>query len=391
MVKHNIDFCSLIPRGRVKTKLIDDVLKVCSTHSISSIAFNLTGDSYKKHIICLAKRYHIPFRIDMRVALDFPTLLILIGDGHLTFASSDNRKIEDIVKPTGKPNQDNRLYNNKLPLGEFADISITYNFDEMQILIGGEERFYSSKLPYMKAKNLGALNAEGFEIGMAVSKLSALSIKSITVTEFGDEAPVVRGAFNENPPQSLNTKLAKPTFESIISDMPEEYINELTAMDKFLKLLRPLNFKRTIDKNGGKITYLSSDFGFSYIIYVMENSLSHGFNFYIVTNGKPDTWHRKADYMEEVLNYIAKTDKTLASRIFYALNDCVGCYGSRCLAKTLYTFDGQKRLTCHGRVMLRQCFDDFNDAREFFRFFNEFIGREMAGGGLKSEKIMLKK
>lgn len=81
----------------------------------------------------------------------------------------------------------------------------------------------------------------------------------------------------------------------------------------------------------------------------------------------------------------------MAKRIFYALNDCVGCYGSRCLAKTLYEFNEQKRLTCHGRVMLRMCHEDFQDAREFFRHLNALLDRKSAEGRLQTEKILLLK
>lgn len=104
---------------------------------------------------------------------------------------------------------------------------------------------------------------------------------------------------------------------------------------------------------------------------------------YIVHNGKPETWHRKSDYMEETLVETAKFDLQLAERIFYALNDCVHCYGQRCLAKTLYTFNGQKRLACHGHVMPCMCRDDFHDAREFFRHLNTLMESKIANGEKK--------
>lgn len=389
MKESNIDLTTLIAHGKVKTNLAGELVDVWTTNSITSIAFNLTGDSYRKHSVTLPDKYHIPFRMDMTVMLDFPALILLVGDGHITFASTDNHKIEDIVKPSGKPNQDNRLFDNKLPFCQLVDISITYNFDEMQILIGGEERFYSCKLPYMKTKNLGELNSEGFGIGLAVSKLSTLSIKSITVTEFDDKALVILGTFEKAPPQKVIAESSKPTFENVISELPQEYGNELIEMDDFLKFLKPLKFKRTIDIRGGKITYLASDFGISYVIQVSDNQLSHNFSWYIVSNGKPETWHRKADYMGEILTEIAKSDIQLAERVFYALNDCVGCYGSRCLAKTLYEFNGQKRLTCHGRVMLRMCHEDLQVAREFFRDLNALMDRKTADGSLQTEKILL--
>ncbi len=392
MNEYRIDLSALIPHGNAKTKLADKALDIWTTHSITPIAFNLYGDSYKRHCASLPGKYQLPFRMDMTVKLDFPALFLFIGGGHISFASpwQDNRRIEDIVKPSGKPNQDHDSFNNTLPLGEFVDISVIYNFDEMQILIGGEERFYSRRQAYMKAKNLHEFNTEGFSIRLAVSKLSALRIKNIIVTEFDDRVPLVRGAFEEAKPQPSAGEHPKHTFESIISNLEQNFQNMIIQMDSFLTALRPLKFKRTLDKNGNKITYVSSDFGISYAINVSGVQASHHFGWYIVYNGKPETWHRKADYMEEALAEIAKSDLKLSERIFYALNDCIGCYGPGCLAQTPYAFSGQKRLTCHGRVMLRMCHDDFQDVRGFFHHLNALLESKVAGGE-KPEKIQLMK
>ena len=391
MKKHAIDLNELAACGRAETRLVDGVLEAWATHSTTDIAFNLRGDNFKKHHIALPGSYRLPFRVDMTIRLDFPALFLFIGNGHITFASSrqDNRRIEDIVKPSGKPNQDRGSFDNSLPLGEFIDISVTCNFDEMQILIGGEERFYSRKQAHRKAKSLGESSAEGLEIGLAVSKLATLCIKSIAVTEFDDRAPLARGAYEENKPFPAGGERQKATFESVLSGLPREFRNEVLEMDGFLTSLRPLKFRRTVDKGGGKMSYVASDFGISYAVNESGAQSSHSFGWFIVYNGKPETWHRKADHMEETLAEIAKSDPALAERMFYALNDCVGCYGPRCLAKTPYTLNGRKRLSCHGRIMLRMCTGDFSDAREFFRRLNSLIERKLAAGEPTAGKIIL--
>jgi len=200
---------------------------------------------------------------------------------------------------------------------------------------------------------------------------------------------VARGAFAEARLQSEIKEKPKPTFESLLSKLPQEYQKEILQTNSFLLSLRPLKFKRSIDKNGGKITYVASDYGFSYAVNVSGAQSAHHFGWYIVYNGKPETWHRKANDMEEALALIAQTDLPLAERVFYALNDCVGCYGPECLAKTPYAFNGQKRVACHGRVMLRMCAGDFHDAREFFRCLNELMLRKMADGILPGDKMLL--
>jgi len=181
-------------------------------------------------------------------------------------------------------------------------------------------------------------------------------------------------------------------FESIISTLPQALKDEITETDQYLKALRPLKFKRTIDPKAKKITYVASDYGISYMFKISGTELAHNFQWYIVCCGKPETWHRRADYMEETLSYIAKTDQPLSERIFNALKTCPGsdnCYDQRCLARTVYTFSGQRKLTCHGRVELGLLHNDFCDAREFLRYFNELVNEKIASKEPLPEKIIV--
>ncbi|MCL2209303.1 MAG: hypothetical protein FWC19_01510 [Treponema sp.] len=161
-------------------------------------------------------------------------------------------------------------------------------------------------------------------------------------------------------------------------------------MDEFLKSKRPLKFKRVIDKNGGKVSYVASGFGISYAINISGLESSQNFGWYILTDGKPETWHQKADRMEELLAEIAKSDKELSQRIFSSISDCAGC-GSGCKCIIPYKHNGQKRLACHGRVTLRMKNEDFKDVREFFSHLNILMERKIAQGNLPQEKILLKK
>jgi hypothetical protein len=171
--------------------------------------------------------------------------------------------------------------------------------------------------------------------------------------------------------------------------LSNEFQNEIIETDGFLKSLRPMKFKRVIDKGGGKITYVASDFGVSYSVKMSGEQFLHNFWWYIIHKGKPETWHRKADHMEEALVEIAKNDMSLSERIFNAFKDCDHCYGAGCLAKTIYTFDDKKRLTCHGRVNLGMCQEDFHDVREFFRCVNVLFERKIANGEMPPDKIIL--
>ena len=395
MQTHDIDLKTLKPFGRAKIESDKSAVKIWTTHSITPQSFILNGDTFKRHYVSLPDKYCLPFRIDMTVSLDYPSLIILVGNGHITFASplQDNRKIEDIIIPSGKPNQDFNSFDNSLPFNEETRISVTYNFDEMQIIINDEERFYSRNQAYMKKRNKSDVkraNEEGIPIKLAVSKRSNLLIKAITVTQSDENLPVKRGEFKEYIPPA-DKERPKFTFESIVASLPGDIADKVLKMDSFLKFLHPLKFKRMVDKSGTKISYVASDFGLSYAIYVSGAQSFHDFGWYIVYSGKPDTWHVKADYMEETLNTIAKTDPTLSERIFYALNDCIGCYGHVCLAKRLYAYDGNKRLACHGRVVLHISENDCNDIQVFFRHLCDIMEQKIRNGEPILNKIMMMK
>jgi len=180
----------------------------------------------------------------------------------------------------------------------------------------------------------------------------------------------------------------KPTFASILEALPPDFREEVIETDLFLKALRPLKMKRMVEKHGTKITYVASEFGVSYALRVSPGEYAQIINWYIVYNGKAETWHRKADNMEETLAETAKNDPRRAAYIFQALQECNDCHGERCLVKTPYRFNGQGKLTCHGRVKLPIGHADFEDARAFMRDVNTVAARRIANG-TPLEKIIL--
>ena len=188
----------------------------------------------------------------------------------------------------------------------------------------------------------------------------------------------------------MNEK-SKPTYENIISGLPQEIKEEIIKMNDFLKSLKPLKFKRMVDKHGTKITYVASEYGISYAIKISDSTIKQNFWWYIVHSGKPETWHRRADYMEETFVEIAKTDPKLSERIFNALKVCGNCYGDRCLAKTQYEYNGEKKIFCHGRAEFQITRDECNDIQSFFRYVNELMKRKADSGEPLPEKIYLMK
>jgi len=100
--------------------------------------------------------------------------------------------------------------------------------------------------------------------------------------------------------------------------------------------------------------------------------MHHSVQWYIITNSKPELWHRKANPLEALLESIETHSPELAARIFYNLNECIGCR-EQCYAKTPYTYQSEKRLTCHGHIFFKMSPPDFQDVRELFGGLNSML------------------
>ena len=391
---YKVNLSRLKPVGEANIEVADNIATIWTTQPISGLGFHLTGN-VEKHYVAFPKKYRLPLRIDMTVKLDYPAFVLRVGKGHVYFSSghdTEYSKFKDFAAPDSKPSKDIFSFDNRLPLGEFVNISIIFNFNEMQVCIGGEERFYSRNQPYMKKKqsdSLSELNAEGFELGLTVTKHSTLSVKAVTILEHGECIPITRGSFELPDPKAPKPEKIKPTFDNVVGKISQEFQAEVKEMDAFFKSLRPMKFKRNLDKSGCKITFVEPNVGISYTVVASGAESYHHFGWYIVYSGPVETWHRKADYMEEILAEICKTDRRLAERVYDAL---VGCScGRQGLCRTLYKFDGQKKVTCHGRVYFRMSHDDFNDIRAFFLHLNALIEQKIANGDASPEKIILQK
>lgn len=365
--KAMIELSALIPVGKTESKLCDGILHMTTTRAIHDVGYNIRRDCIKSYMQ-MPGSYRLPMRIDLDICLDTPELLLLVGEGHVSFGSPwmENRRIEDIAAPNGKA----RTYDNSIPFGRFVELSVIYNFGGMQILVDGEERYFSKRERYGKAEDFAGQNAAGFALGITCTKRAELSIRSIAVTESDSDLPFEPHAAKEvDVPAPAVPQ--KPTFDSCTQDLPDEIRQEIVDTERHLKSLPNLKFKRTLEKHGNKITYVASAQGISYALYLSGNLMHHSFQWYLITNSKPEEWHRKANPMEEVLEEIAGSAPGLAERVFYNLNECVGCREG-CLARTVYSFGGQKKATCHGQVFYKMKPSEFQDIRDFFTALNSY-------------------
>ncbi|MBP7176707.1 MAG: hypothetical protein KBA53_10930 [Thermoclostridium sp.] len=364
MKRHVIDLVAVLPEGQAICECKDNCLHMTTTRAIPTQRFDAEHLSINSYIF-LPDKYKLPLRVDITAKIDAPGLYVFVGKGHVNFGTlcSDNRRIDDIVSPSRKT----IYYHNDIPINEFTDISLIYDLKEMQILVDGQERYHSNNERYMKSREFGELNKEGFGLRIACDKLTNLTIQSIVITEFPDTCSIVHtraelpAAFTKN---QVLEPAEKPTFEKCISRLPVTIQNEIIKLDEYLKSIKRFKFKRQIEKNGNKVTYVASDYGFSYAIYLSNHMFDHSLQWYLITNGKPETWYRKADSMEETLNSLMQKAPDFAQRMFFNLDDCVGCY-KNCLAQTAYQLGEKKKVVCHGKLKFNMSPSGFEDVRAF--------------------------
>lgn len=370
MKTYDIDLGSFLPKSNVITGMKENMLYITTTKRLSIKLDKDYGDvgSY----VYLPNMYRLPVRIDLTAKIDTPSLYLFWGNGHINFGTpwSDNRRIDDIADPDKKV----RFFHNHIQMGEFVDISVIYDLKVMQILVNGEERYYSEKERYMKSKLFKENNDSGFAFKIACSKRTNLCIKALRITEYDQSAGIVHTAGELPAPAITNEaveKGQKPDFENSTALLPDEIRDEIIKTDIFLRSLKPMKFKRQIEKYGNKITYLASDHGFSYAIYPSNDIMHHSLSWYIITSGKPETWHRKADLMEVTLKRLSETSPEIARRMFFNLKECVAC--CPCIVKTLYEFEDKKKLACHGLMEFKMNTIDFDDVRTFIGTVNTLI------------------
>lgn len=362
MKTHSISLNALLSEGGVKTELKNNLLYMITTKTIQPTCglSQIPINSY----LYLPDTYKLPLRIDLTFSIDAPELYLMLGNGHVNVGSgwSTNRRIRDILEPSTKT----RFYDNRIPMNEFVTISIIYGLKAMMFLINDEVRYYSQKESYMKSELLYSAKEQGLKLRISSSKNTITVIKSITVTEYDElEIPRYIGelprAVTRNEAIALNEK---PTFEACISLLPTYLKDEIRKTDEYIRKLKSLKLKRKVEEN--KITYVSSDYGFSYTMFISNDLMSHSLNWYVIHN---HTYKfKEKDYMPEVLYRLKQISPEFAEKMFDQLRECasIGCMDTK-----IYDFNGCIKKTCNGRIEFKMCLLDFEDARTFISVVNQ--------------------
>ena len=367
------------PKGNVIMEPLQDGLRFTVTTS-QPHDFGYKGVSVRSAIEAEGL-YRLPLKIDLTVSLETPGFCILLGKhGRIPLCTDwdTGRRVTDLAEPDGKiilP------FANHFPLNTPTDITVIYNLKSMQILINGEQRYYSTKEKYMKSALFPELNAGGFNLRLTGNKRTNVLLHSITVTESGNDFEITKQEYMPDPITSnipvpagvkasyeniIATLGRKPTFEDIIAGLPADIHAKVVEIDAFLRSYKPLKFRRTLEKYGNKISYVASGEGFSYHIRPSRDLLTHDFCWYMLTNSRENWGKRKGDRLVETLEKLAADDPAFANRIFSYTKDCVGCY-PHCVCLSPYTFGGKKRFACHGKFDFKGIASEFDDVMRFVR------------------------
>ena len=359
MIKHNIPPESFVPHGNISMNVVDGAL-----HMSTETALNTNyhrDDSPIKHYAFIDKKFKLPFHIDMTVKIDSPALYLIIGKGHIGFATEfDNRPITDIIGITGpksenKPGSQN-YFNNEIPLNEFVDISITYGSKSLWVTVNGEIQCFSDKEQYIKALKKNVIPAEhddGFGFAIACDKRTNLTLESLMITEFDIDEPFAPVDYFKRALDVFPNLRAKSSIESCIKGLSAELQNEIMDIDEYLMkdMKKTMKFKRKIegDHPCSKITYVSPC-GLRYKISISNTYLWHDIMWIAYnTRGEIDKYggRKKADFTIETLDKLTEDSPEFANEMFKRIRECTVCNGGgKCDNWVIYEYNGTKKVTC---------------------------------------------
>ena len=353
MTTHNIPLDSILPIGNVKIDISKDELYMTAITAINTEY--VYQDAPIKSFACIPGKFKLPFRIDMTMKIDSPAFYLIIGKGHISFNKGmDNRSVTDILGNDYKPNT--HEFNYFIPINKYVDISVTYGCKAMWIIVDNECRCFSKNDPYIKVLKTNSLPEEwkdGFEIGIACDKRTQLTLKSISITEYGNEEPVAptRNIMIKTPQPCL-TASEKSTVEECIHGLAPDLQKEILLTDEYLlnDMKKSLKFKRKIEGGypNSRITYVSP-LGISYKIFITDFLLSHDIGWVDYNTKREQEKYggtKKADYTIETLNKLAETSLEFSNEIFFRMKECVNCSGhGSCIHTKLYKYDGKTKLS----------------------------------------------
>jgi hypothetical protein len=362
---HNIPLESFITKGKVALSVDDGELHITANTDFHRIFYAYIEGKYK-----------LPFRIDMTVKIDSPSLYILIGKGYINIGKPNHRGVSDIFgSHSKKPNTHD--FDNYIPLNEYVNISVIYGRKALCLIINDKQKFYSKKEPYIKALKTNTIPEEfidGFTFALSCDKRTILSLKSVSVIEYeNDELDVLEEIDEKKNEPLVSDETGKLTIEKYIKDVSPELQHEILQTDKFLMndMKESFQFKRKMEN---KIFYVSSGL-ISCQINVFKSYVWFGLS-WIGTNKNEQGICGESSRPIRVLNKLAETSPEFADKMFFRMTECTNCRsgtgGRGCPHNgQVYEYNGKKKVSCGGSFQFKMIPSDFEDLRKMITAISE--------------------
>lgn len=367
---HNIVSDSLVPHGDIKVSTENGEIRMIQNTDINAY-------------ICLPDKYKLPFRVDMTASINAPSLRFKIGNGHIELGTGimSNSRMSSIMGNKEKPNT--YKFNHDIPLNEYFNISIIYGRKLMQLTINGEVRYSDNKDKYMKSPLLETEFKDGFHIMIRSEKRTELSIKSLTVREYGDDEPEYSSLtipeYNYSPCLS---NAEKPTLDECIKGLSQELQNQILRTDDFLR--NDMKFKRKIEGGypSSRIHYKSSA-GLIYTIKISDAYITdHSIKWNIKT--LYDNRVLRTKCIVSVLDRLAEDSPEFAEEMFLRMKECNRCRKDKsnfdsmqnnhgCVHNGIYEYNGKKKFSCGGSMNFKMFPSDFEDVRNMILVINDVL------------------
>ncbi|MCL1808049.1 MAG: hypothetical protein FWG31_10160 [Oscillospiraceae bacterium] len=365
MKKHEIGLSSLTPEGKVALTPQNGGLLMISEGFSKRIPRTMEEKKAKKPIqfeeYCarVPGAYALPFKIDLTLTANSRRLKLWIGKGYIAFIGTFFRSYNGNEKHqpegggihradvlTGKPEPPKYDFDANLPLNETATLSVIYGSKAMWVEINGRPCYVAKNAPYM-----AVTNKERLEIALSCDRGVELELKSLAVTEYENDEPVI------GVPELS-------AYEWFLQSLPRELREEAVKTDQFLmeSMKRVFKFKKSIDKEG-VLAYISPC-GLQYRL----RRISFGETHYL-------SW----DQFNKVFAKLGQTDPAFAEKMFanvrknITAKKCQQCDSISCCNMKTIEYNGKSKKACAGAVQFEWTPSAFEDVRKLIQAAGEVV------------------
>jgi hypothetical protein len=327
----------------------------------------------KQKFAAIPDKFKLPFRIDMTLKANSSDFKLLIGNGGVHFSSPINHsgggiRRYDIL--TGKEEPTKSDYENDVPLNEYVDLSVIYGNKITWVEINNKYCYSTRKAPYISIlDNLPEEFVNGLDFAVSCGRDVALTIKSLTVTEYENDEPNIYAEIANQPEFS--------PFEWYLKSLPHELRDEVIKTDEFLlkDMKSSLKFKKSIDKYGNVIYISPCGFQFKMRKYGMSEQLEiNPHDSGQLETGWIKNWTKKSDltpdYTSRIFNRLNESSPEFADKMFSQIKSC---NNTKCNRNSIIEYKGESKQTCSSTIKFTWLSSEFENIRKVVSAANEVV------------------